>query len=204
MEVELRNNEVVLVLSREYVSQDGEKNRAGDRGKSDPARASLSGGQQKVMTKNGRVLAFPMYQIRILLVHLFCGTKAINCKIYTKWAPRRASKNNLAPLKENLKYLLKKHHKGRAKSITLRDLALELIPIRANIREIRESVKELGLEGVPIMLTLEPPGHVHFAVTESEMWEWTDAMLDLCEEICRKKRDIESALKMRKEDAAEA
>ncbi len=55
----------------------------------------------------------------------------------------------MAPLKENLRYLLKKHCLGRENAATIRQLALDLLPIRANDREIRRAINELAAEGIP-------------------------------------------------------
>lgn len=113
-------------------------------------------------------------------------------------------KDKLAPLKENLRYHLKKHHRGQANSVTVRDLARELLPIRTDTIEIREAVKELGLEGVPIVLTLGPPRSVYFAENENEIREWTEAMLGFCEEIWQRKCEIEKMLKMKNRNLAQA
>jgi hypothetical protein len=76
----------------------------------------------------------------------------------------------LAPLKENLKYHLKKHHMGKANAVTIRDLAGELFIIRATTQEIRRALMELLLEGFPIVMF--PELKVYFAGSQEEIDEW--------------------------------
>jgi hypothetical protein len=75
----------------------------------------------------------------------------------------------LAPLKENLKYHLKKHHMGKANAVTIRDLAGELFIIRATSAEIRRALMELLLEGSPIVMF--PEIKVYFAKSNEELDE---------------------------------
>ncbi len=69
---------------------------------------------------------------------------------------------SIAPLKENLRYKLKKDHAGRERAITIRDLAIELLPIRATGDEIRMAIRELKAEGVPILMDPDPPHMIYF------------------------------------------
>ena len=78
----------------------------------------------------------------------------------------------MAPLKENLHYLLKKHHLGRDNAVTIRELQVELLPIRTYDREIRLAIRELNAEGVPIATTVHPPYGVYFAFSEDEINEY--------------------------------
>jgi hypothetical protein len=78
----------------------------------------------------------------------------------------------MAPLKENLKYQLKKHHLGRDRAVVIRDLTLELLPIRTNDRELRAAIRELNGEGVPILTSIHPPYGVYYASSEDEVADY--------------------------------
>lgn len=75
----------------------------------------------------------------------------------------------MAPLKENLKYHLKKHHTGKSNAVTIQDLAHELSAIRANTEEIRRALMELLLERFPI--TIFPEVKIYFAKSDEELDE---------------------------------
>lgn len=68
---------------------------------------------------------------------------------------------------------------GKANAVTIRDLAGELLPIRANADEIRWAIMELLLEGFPIVIF--PELKLYFAESQEEIDESLEQSL---EEIC--------------------
>lgn len=78
----------------------------------------------------------------------------------------------MAELKDNIHYLLKKNHLGKDNAITIRDLCLELQPIRTNDREIRQAIRDLNMEGVPILTSVHPPFGAYYAASEDEKQEY--------------------------------
>jgi hypothetical protein len=78
----------------------------------------------------------------------------------------------LADLKSNIKYILKKHHWGKEKAITIRNLCIELLPIRTNDREIRLIIRELNMEGIPILTSIHPPLGVYYGASSEEVNEY--------------------------------
>lgn len=84
--------------------------------------------------------------------------------------PWKKKRDNLAELKENLKYHLKKHHTGKSNAVTIQDLAHELSAVRANTEEIRRALMELLLEGFPIVMF--PQLKLYFAGSQEEIDEW--------------------------------
>jgi hypothetical protein len=78
----------------------------------------------------------------------------------------------MAPLKENIRGQLKKYHLSRDNAITIPNLIRELIPIRTNDREVRDAIRQLNLEGVPILTTIHPPYGVYWASSEEEVNEY--------------------------------
>ncbi len=79
----------------------------------------------------------------------------------------------MAPLKENIKEILKKHHLSKERAITIRELASELLPIQANDREIRQAIRELNMEGVPILTSINSPHFgVYFGASSEEVNEY--------------------------------
>ena len=78
----------------------------------------------------------------------------------------------MAELKENIRYLVKKRHFGKGNAITIRDLAVELLPIRANDREIRQALRDLNLENIPILTSVHPPYGVYYAASPAEVDEY--------------------------------
>lgn len=78
----------------------------------------------------------------------------------------------MSDLKENIRYLLKKHHLGKEKAITIRDLAVELLPIRSNDREIRQAIRDLNMEGVPVLTSIHSPFGVYYGASSEEVGEY--------------------------------
>ncbi len=78
----------------------------------------------------------------------------------------------MAELKENIHYLLKKHHLGKERAITIRDLAVELLPIRTNDREIRQAIRDLNMEGVPILTSVHPTYGSYYGASSEEVTEY--------------------------------
>ncbi len=79
----------------------------------------------------------------------------------------------MAPLKENIRGILKKHHLSKENAITIRELASELLPIQANDREIRQAIRELNMEGVPILTSINSPHFgVYFGASSEEVNEY--------------------------------
>jgi hypothetical protein len=78
----------------------------------------------------------------------------------------------MAELKENIRGLLKKYHFGKKKALTIRDLAIELLPIRTNDREIRQAIRDLNMEEVPIFTSVHPPYGVYYGASEEERDEY--------------------------------
>jgi hypothetical protein len=75
-------------------------------------------------------------------------------------------------LKQGLSFHLKKWHLGRINAVTVHDLIIELSPIQANDREIRETIRQLNLDGVPILTSVHSPYGIYFASCENEMDEY--------------------------------
>ncbi len=88
--------------------------------------------------------------------------------------------------------------------MTIKDLLYEIFPIKTNLTEIRDLVRQLSLEGVPIVLSLEPPRYLYYAANEEELREWTEAMFNLCLEVWERKCEIERILKMKNQNRGEA
>ena len=78
----------------------------------------------------------------------------------------------MAELKENIHYLLKKHHLGKERAITIRDLAIELLPIKTNDREIRQAIRDLNMENIPILTSIHPPYGAYYATSDDEKNEY--------------------------------
>lgn len=57
----------------------------------------------------------------------------------------------MADVKGNLHYYLKKHHKGKDRAITIREIMRELWNLRATDSDIRFALRQLNLEGYPIV-----------------------------------------------------
>lgn len=78
----------------------------------------------------------------------------------------------MAPLKENIKGQLRKYHLSRENAITIPNLIRELQPIRTNDREVRDAIRQLNMEGVPILTTVHPPYGVYYGFNEEEINEY--------------------------------
>lgn len=53
--------------------------------------------------------------------------------------------------------------------MVIRELCVELLPIRANDREIRQAIRDLNGEGIPILTSVHPPYGVFYASMPEEV-----------------------------------
>ena len=75
-------------------------------------------------------------------------------------------------LKENIRRHLMMNHFGKERAITIRDLTVELMPIRSNDREIRQAIRDLNMEGVPVLTTTRFPFGVYYGASSEEVGEY--------------------------------
>jgi hypothetical protein len=99
----------------------------------------------------------------------------------------------MSELKENIRYLLKKHHFGKDNAITIRDLAVELLPIRTNDREIRQAIRDLNADGILILTSVHPPYGVYFASCKEEVNEYLANLGSRMKAIIDRMSDIDKA-----------
>ncbi len=79
-------------------------------------------------------------------------------------------------LKSNLHFHLKKHHLGRDRAVTIRELFGEMFPFEVftpnEDRKIRIAIRELNMENVPILTGVHKPYGIWYASSESEFDEY--------------------------------
>jgi len=72
-------------------------------------------------------------------------------------------------MKDDLFAYLKRHHRGRDLAITVKNLAHVF---ECPEREIREALRELNLEGKPVLTSIHPPYGVFYAWSQDEVDEY--------------------------------
>ncbi len=75
----------------------------------------------------------------------------------------------MSDLKSQIFYYLKKYHRGKENAITVRNLANEFRALKATDYEVRLALRELNLEGKPVVTFIEPPYGACYAIHQDEI-----------------------------------
>lgn len=73
--------------------------------------------------------------------------------------------------KSHLKSILESNHRGRDQAIKIRNM-ISLYRLEMSDRQIRDVIRELNMEGYPILSTVEPPFGLYWASSETEIEEY--------------------------------
>lgn len=75
-------------------------------------------------------------------------------------------------LKSQIFYYLKKYHRGKENAITVKNLVNEFRQLKATDYDIRLALRELNLEGKPIVTFIDPPYGACYAIHQDEIDEY--------------------------------
>ncbi len=75
-------------------------------------------------------------------------------------------------LRSSLLNLIKTEHRGKARAITVDQLATKTLFESVGERRIRAMIRDLNFEGHPILTTVHPPYGVFFAESQDEVSEY--------------------------------